>query len=94
MVKLTVVLTAVGALALPAAQGMASSQRLPQRVAAQLLRQMNSGPDGKITRHVTCVPAGGRTLRCDLESVRATTIRAHVSLVGGTYRTTWEPLAG
>ena len=94
MVKLTLVLTVVGALALPAAQGMASSQRVPQRVASKLLRQMNSGPTGKITRRVTCVPAAGPTLRCDLESVRSTTLRATVSLVGGTFRTTWEPLAG
>jgi hypothetical protein len=55
---------------------------------------MNSGRSGKITRRVTCVSTDARTMRCDLESTSATTISAKVSLVGGTYRTTWEPLAG
>jgi hypothetical protein len=65
-------------------------------VAQVLLRHMNSGPDGRITRRVACGRGShaGAAFSCDLVSIGSTTIRANVSLVGGAYRTTWEPLAG
>ena len=65
-------------------------------VAKTLLQQINSGPDGHITRNVACGRGSkaGLAFTCDLKSVRSTSIRANVAVVGGTLRTTWEPIKG
>jgi hypothetical protein len=96
MFKLTLALTASAAvLALPAAYG--SLSKPPSKAIEQtLLQQMNSGPDGRITRLVTCsrAPKNELAFRCDLESVRSTHLGARVTVVPGGLRTVWEPLAG
>jgi len=97
MVKLGLVLTALAAaLALPAAQGMTSRPGPSGALEQTILRQMNSGPDGQITRRVDCGRGSraGAAFTCTLESVTSTRLRANVSFVGGGLRTTWEPLAG
>jgi hypothetical protein len=96
MFKLALALTAsAAALALPAAYG--SFSKPPSKVVEQrLLQQMNSGPDGRITRLVSCSRTSKRELafKCDLESVRSTHLGARVTVVPGGLRTVWEPLAG
>src|SRR5215831_7994363 len=97
MVKLGLVLTALAAvLALPAAQGMTSRPGPSGALEQTLFRQMNSGPDGQITRRVECGRGAraGTAFTCTLESMRSTSLRANVTFVGGSLRTTWEPLAG
>ena len=97
MVKLGLVLTALAAaLALPAAQGMTSRPGPSDALEQTLLRQMNSGPNGQITRRVECGRGtrAGTAFTCTLESVRSTRLSVNVEVVGGSLRTTWEPLAG
>jgi hypothetical protein len=96
MIKLSLALIAfVAILAIPAAFGF-SAKPGPKTVARSLLTQMNSGPDGRITRLVTCERASQarHTFTCDLESVRSTHLRAGVTVTGGLLRTTWAPLVG
>ena len=96
MLKLTLALTAlVFCLVLPAAYAVTSKPE-SKSVAQTLLRQMNSGPDGHITRAVKCAPVsqGSHAFSCDLKSVISTHLSAHVTLLDGGLRTTWEPLKG
>src|SRR5262249_2444330 len=97
MVKLGLVLTALAAaLSLPAAQGM-TSRPGPSGPGGQTPRgHMNAGPDGQITRRVECGRGtrAGAAFTCTLESMSSTRLRANVAVVGGSLRTTWEPLAG
>ena len=96
MIKLLLTLAAlVLSLALPAAYAVASKPA-PRTVADTLLRRMNSGPNGTITRRVTCEreTRARRTFVCELASVRATTIDVRVALADGGLRTTWHPLEG
>jgi hypothetical protein len=96
MLKLSLALTTfVLALALPAAYAF-TSRPGPRIIARTLLEQVNSGPDGHITRRVTCARAAKarRTFDCSLESVVSTQLGAHVALVDGGLRTTWDPIAG
>jgi hypothetical protein len=97
MVKPSLLITAVAvSIALPAAQGMTSPKAPSAGVAKTLLQQINSGPDGHITRNVACGRGSkaGLAFTCDLKSVRSTSIRANIAVVGGTLRTTWEPIKG
>jgi len=96
MLKLSFLLAAAaGLLAFPAAQAMTSTPGSGV-VAQGLLQRVNSGPDGRITRRVQCVPGSraGLAFSCQLESVRSTTIRVDFVVGGGSLRTVWEPLAG
>src|SRR5207237_4679008 len=96
MIRLCLAATALAVgFALPAAQGMTTTPRPSGAVAQTLLKQINSGPDGRITRRVACGRGtkAGLAYSCDLVSVRSTSIHANVGVVGGTLRTTWEPLA-
>jgi hypothetical protein len=65
-------------------------------VQQELLRQVNSGPAGHITRAVHCSQASNRssTFSCTLVSTRSTTLRARVVLDGTQLRTAWAPLQG
>jgi len=94
LLKLTLALIASAAVfALPAAYG--SLSKPPSgAVAGKLLRQMNSSPDGRITKSVSCVPTGHKRFDCDLQSVVSTHLQVHVTTAGGSFRTVWEPLAG
>ena len=95
MLKLGLPLLAAAALAVPLAQAAASKPR-SAAIERTLMRQMNGGPAGRITRLVDCHKAGnrGRSFTCDLESVRSTHLGARVTVVPGGLSTTWEPLAG
>ena len=95
MLKLGLPLLAAAALAVPWAQGATSKPRTAA-IEQTLLRQMNGGPAGHITRLVDCQRAGsrGRSFTCDLQSVRSTHLGARVTVVPGGLSTTWEPLAG
>lgn len=85
----------VVALALPAVHAVAAKPGVPT-IARTLLGRMNSGPDGRITRRVACVPTRAATLTfaCRLESVRSTRLRVDVAVAPGGLRETWYPLAG
>jgi|SRR5579862_2775283 len=65
-------------------------------VSRSLLARVNSGPDGRITRSITCtrVARGREEFACRLVSVRSTSLGAHVALVDGGLRETWQPLRG
>jgi hypothetical protein len=95
LLKLTLALGAfVLCLALPAAYAVTATPG-SKSVAQKLQQQMNSGPNGRITRTVKCIPAArGKAFDCDLQSVISTHIAAHVSLIDGGMRTVWEPLQG
>ena len=96
MIKISLALISfVAILAIPAAFGF-SAKPGPNTVARSLLTQINSGPDGRITRLVTCerIAKGRAAFTCDLESVRLTHLGARVDATGGLLRTTWQPLAG
>jgi hypothetical protein len=96
MIKLTLALVAfVLTLVIPAAYAVTS--RPPSETIAQtLLRQMNSGPDGRITRRVDCALASRakRMYACTLESVASTRLGVRVAVVDGGLRTTWHALEG
>jgi hypothetical protein len=97
MLKLSfAAIAAAAVLALPAAYGSGSSRASSASVASTLLREMNSTSAGRITRRVTCTPAGSRraSFDCDLESVISTHLTARVDRAGGGLVTTWHPLAG
>jgi hypothetical protein len=96
MLKLALTLVAATAiLAVPATLAAASKPR-SAAIERTLLRQMNGGPAGHITRLVDCRTAGkrARSFTCDLKSVRSTHLGARVTVVPGGLSTTWEPLAG
>jgi hypothetical protein len=96
MLKLPLTLVAATAiLAVPATLAAASKPR-SAAVERTLLRQMNGGPAGRITRLVDCQRAGnrGRSFTCDLQSVRSTHLGARVTVLPGGLSTVWEPLAG
>jgi hypothetical protein len=96
MIKLAIALsTFVLAFTLPVAYAVASKPG-PKTIAGGLLKQMNSGRDGKITRRVTCDRAleVAKTFDCSLESVIRTHLQARVAVVDGGLRTTWQPIQG
>jgi hypothetical protein len=96
MLKLALTLVAAAAiLAVPATLAAASKPR-SAAIEQTLLRQMNGGPAGHITRLVDCKRAGssGRSFACDLQSVRSTHLGARVTVVPGGLSTVWQPLAG
>jgi hypothetical protein len=96
MIKLSVALsTFVLALALPVAYAFASKPS-SKTIAAMLLHQMNSGPDGRVTHRVTCLRTSkaGKSFNCSLESVALTRLGANVAVVDGGLQTTWKPLEG
>jgi hypothetical protein len=86
--------TSVLALALPASHGVAG--KTSRALERTLLHQMNSTPDGRITRKVDCAPLPGapHSFTCRLTSVRSTSLRVDVDLAGGGFRAIWYPLAG
>ena len=85
----------VAVLAIPAAFGSGSKPG-PNTVAQALLKQMNSGPNGYITRRVRCTRVAKlqRNFSCDLESAISTHLGAHIAVADGGVSTTWQPLAG
>jgi hypothetical protein len=96
MLKLALTLVAAAAvLAVPATLAAASKPR-PAAIERTLLRQMNGGPAGRITRLVDCRTAGkhARSFTCDLESVRSTHLGARVTVGPSGLSTTWAPLVG
>jgi hypothetical protein len=96
MFKLSLAAIAAAAvLALPAAHGSAPGPR-PSSVSSSLLREMNSGPAGQITRRVTCTPSATRrgSHDCDLDSTISTHLTARADPVGGGLVPAWHPLAG
>jgi hypothetical protein len=94
MLKLGLPLLAAAALAVPVTQAATSKPR-PAAIEQTLLRQMNGGPAGRITRLVDCRSAvNRRSFTCDLESVRSTHLGARVTVGPGGLSTVWEPLAG
>jgi hypothetical protein len=96
MAKLSVALsTFVLALVLPVTYALASKPP-SNDVAQTLLRQMNSGPDGRLTRAVTCARVGAavKTFDCSLQSLVHTRLGARVTQVDGGLRTVWQPLEG
>jgi hypothetical protein len=82
------------ALALPAAHAV-SGRPTVRTIPRALLAQMNSSPDGKITRGVSCVPElrAQLTFACELTTVRATRIHVDVAAEDGLSET-WFPLQG
>jgi hypothetical protein len=95
MLKLGLSLLAAAALAVPGTLAAASKPR-SAAIERTLLRQMNGGPAGRITRAVDCRSAGSwdRSFSCDLKSVSSTHLGARVTIVSGGLSTVWEPLAG
>jgi hypothetical protein len=85
----------VAVLAIPAAFGSGSKPG-PKTVAQTLLKQMNSGPNGYITRRVRCTRVAKlqHSFSCDLRSTISTHLGAHIAVVDGGVSTTWKPLAG
>jgi hypothetical protein len=75
--------------------GDSHGKPMRERVEQALLQQMNSGPDGRITRSVHCHTAGSQSkFSCVLESTRSTTLGAVVVAHGVELQTAWEPLQG
>ncbi len=97
MVKIAALAGALlSAIAVPFVHRGDSVRPGPASVEQELLRRMNAGPDGRITRNVLCRPAtaDGRTLACVLKSTRSTVLGVRVVVHGSDLRTAWEPLAG
>jgi hypothetical protein len=81
-------------LVLPVARAVTG--RPPVRtIPRALLEQMNSSPDGRITRRVSCVPElrGKLTFACELTSLASTRLRVDVA-AGDGLRESWYPLQG
>lgn len=76
------------------ASGVLHAKPNPGQVELRLLHQMNGGPDGKITKSVHCLHAGGRDFSCRLQSMRSTTLGAQVVVSGGSLQTVWQPIRG
>jgi hypothetical protein len=69
----------------------------PKTVERQLLARVNSGPDGRITRSVTCRAAGEARFSCSLRGLSLTSpSRLHVQVVarGGSLEPTYGPVEG
>jgi hypothetical protein len=95
MLKLAAIGTALAfGLAVPFHPGAAAHPTKAQ-VEQKLLHQMNSGPNGRVTRAVHCQTSGGRsTFSCRLQSVRSTSLGAVVVVHGTSLQTAWQPLRG
>jgi hypothetical protein len=95
MVKTAVLTLVLGmGVAFPAS-GVLHPKPNPAQVEQHLLREMNSGPSGKITKSVACLPASS-TARwtCHLRSTRSTSVGARVIVSGGAVETVWQPISG
>lgn len=76
------------------ASGVLHGKPNSHQVELRILHQMNSGPDGKITKSVHCLHAGGLGFACRLQSQRSTTLGARVVVSGGSLQTVWQPIRG
>jgi hypothetical protein len=95
MLKSSLAITAIVlALVLPAARAVTRGPAV-RTIPRALLAQMNSGPDGRITRSVSCVPELRRTLTfaCELTSTGSTRLRVDIAGTNG-LRESWYPLQG
>jgi hypothetical protein len=69
----------------------------PKTVERQLLTRVNSGPDGRITRSVTCRAAGEARFSCSLRGLSLTSpsrVRVEVVARGGSLEPTYSPVEG
>jgi hypothetical protein len=76
------------------ASGVMHGKPNPGLVQLHLLHQMNGGPDGKITKSVHCLHAGGQQFTCRLQSTRSTALGAKVVVTGDSLQTVWQPING
>ena len=95
MLKIAALSTALGlGIAVPAAGTLHAKPSRPL-IEQHLLRQLNGGSAGHITKAVHCAAAGDAvTFDCTAVSVRSTTLGARVVVRGDGLRTAWEPLQG
>ncbi|HEY5058392.1 MAG TPA: hypothetical protein VII51_05190 [Gaiellaceae bacterium] len=95
MLKLVALASALGlGIAVPATGALHSK---PNRalVEQQVLQQLNSGPDGRITRTVHCSAIKRHfSFSCVAVSTRSSRLDAQVVVVGDGLRTAWSPLQG
>jgi len=76
------------------ASGALTSKPNPAQVEQRLMHEMNSGPNGKITKSVNCLPASHTHFTCSLRSTRSTRLGARVTVSGGSLETVWQPISG
>jgi hypothetical protein len=82
------------AVALPASRAVTGGP-VVRTIPGTILAQMNSSPDGRITRRVACVPElrGKLAFTCELTSVTSSRIRVDVA-AGDGLREIWSPPQG
>jgi hypothetical protein len=92
MLKLLVALVLGSGIAIPSVQAVTAPGGdgvAPQ----QLLRQMNSGPAGTVTRSVRCTPARA-AFACTLQGRSSTVLDARFVVHDGGTEIDWAPLRG
>jgi hypothetical protein len=91
MLKLLVTLVLGTGIAISSVQALGAQNggTVPQ----QLLRQMNSGPAGTVTRSVRCSP-GHAAVACTLQGKGSTAIDARFVVHDGGTEVDWAPLRG
>jgi hypothetical protein len=95
MIKLAAAILALTGLGLPVAHHALPTA--PKTVEQELLSRVNSGPDGRITRSVTCRAAGDARYSCSLRGLSLTSpsrLRVDVVASGGSLEPTYGPVEG
>jgi hypothetical protein len=95
MIKLAAAIIGLAGLGLPVAHHALPAA--PKSVEQQLLTKVNSGPDGRITRSVTCRKAGEARYSCSLHGLSLTSparMSVHVVARGGSLQPAYGPVEG